>query len=269
MTIRLVAVAIGVMNEAAPATQMHIITGWGDTPMPTADASATGMTISVVAVLLMIWPSVAVSRNSPVSRPSGPSGRTTSTSAAASAPAAPVASMAVDSGIIAPTRMTVVQLTALKAASTVVTPVRISRPAAVRPAITGGTTPVASNSTMPIRIATALRAPAPSGAAWRRTKSGALTSRTSGVPRRWSSAFQVPFSSSVSPTSSAVSPSAISVPLRWIARITRSPSGLIMPGKTMRPTSADRGGMMISASPVVQLSRVSAPPRSSVSRNAR
>ena len=68
--------------------------------------------MSAVAVLLISWPSTAVRANSPASKAYGPASPTVATSASASIAAAPLCCMAVDSGIIAPTRMTVVQLMA-------------------------------------------------------------------------------------------------------------------------------------------------------------
>ena len=77
--------------------------------------------------------------------------------------------------------------------------------AARRPATTAGTAPVASRTTMPSSTAMACFAPAPMGTAWRRISSGESTTSTLGSPRCSSSAFHVPWSSSVSPAASAVS----------------------------------------------------------------
>jgi hypothetical protein len=59
-------------------------------------------------------------------------------------------------------------------------------------------------------------------------------------------------------------------PRRWTARMTRSPLGVIMPGKTVCPTRPERGGITTSARPEVRLNSASAtsPPPSSV-RKAR
>ena len=56
---------------------------------------------------------------------------------------------------------------------------------------------------MAIRMAIACGAPGPMGTAWRRTRSGELTTSTSGSSSRTSSAFQVPCSSMVSPACSS------------------------------------------------------------------
>jgi hypothetical protein len=58
-----------------------------------------GITISAVAVLLMSWPSAAVSRKSPSSSAYGPASLTIRTSSSASVSAAPVSTMAVESEI--------------------------------------------------------------------------------------------------------------------------------------------------------------------------
>ena len=64
--------ATGVRNEAAAATVTAIKAGRTDTPMSTAAERAIGITISAVAVLLINWPSVAVSTKSPMSSAYGP-----------------------------------------------------------------------------------------------------------------------------------------------------------------------------------------------------
>ena len=112
MTIRFTGVATGVRNDAAAATATVISNGRAETPSSAAAETAIGITISAVAELLMIWPSTAVSTNRPSSSACGPAPPTTSTSSAASCSAAPVVCIAVDSGIIAPIRTTVVQATA-------------------------------------------------------------------------------------------------------------------------------------------------------------
>ena len=88
---------------------MLISTGRGETPMPAAAATATGIMIRAVAVLLISWPMIAVTTNRPASSASGPASPTSLTSQSASMSAAPDSTIAVESGIIAPTRITVVQ----------------------------------------------------------------------------------------------------------------------------------------------------------------
>ena len=70
--------ATGVSSAAAAATLTAISTGRGDTPISTAAATAMGMTMSAVAVLLMSWPSTAVSRKSPTAGAYGPASPTAS-----------------------------------------------------------------------------------------------------------------------------------------------------------------------------------------------
>jgi len=53
MIIRFTGVATGVRNDAAAATQTLINTGRGEMPTSIAAATAIGMMISAVAVLLM------------------------------------------------------------------------------------------------------------------------------------------------------------------------------------------------------------------------
>ena len=71
------------------------------------------MTINAVAVLLISWPSTAVSTKRPSSSTCGPASPTTRTSPSASFSAAPDDVIAVESGIIPPTRITVVHETPL------------------------------------------------------------------------------------------------------------------------------------------------------------
>ena len=84
-------------------------------------------------------------------------------------------------------------------------------------------------------------APAPMGTACRRTSSGESTTRTSGSSRCSSSAFQVPWSSSVSPTASTVSFGPWSSPRRCTARMMRSPLSVTIPGNTGLPDQAGSG----------------------------
>ena len=216
--------------------------------MSAAAESAIGITISAVAMLLISWPSTAVSRNSPRSRACGPASPTTSTSRSASCPAAPVSTMAVESEIMPPTRITVVQAIARYVSSIESTPESTIAPAARSPATAAGTTPVVSRTTMPRRITSARFAPVPSGPAWRRTSSGSSTTSTSGSARCSSSAPHAPRSRSASPAASVDSP-ASSSPFRWTARTTRSPLSVTMPGNTASPISPERGGITTSATP--------------------
>ena len=136
------------------------------------------------------------------------------------------------------------------------TPRRIRAPAASRPATAGGTRPVISSTTMASRTTIACLAPGPIGTAWRRTSSGESTTRTSGSASRSSSACHVPCSSRELPAASTVSFGPWSWSLRCTARTTRSPLGVTMPGKTVCPISAERGGITISARPERRLNRV-------------
>jgi hypothetical protein len=70
------------------------------------------MMMSAVAVFEITCPRTAVSTKSPASSARGPKPPRPAISQSASSFAAPVSVMAVESGIIAPTRITVVQLTA-------------------------------------------------------------------------------------------------------------------------------------------------------------
>ena len=72
-------------------------------------------------------------------------------------------------------------------------------PAASRAARTGGTTPVASRTTITARVPIAGVDPAPSGTVWRRTSSGESTTRKSRSRSAASSADQSPSRSSTSP----------------------------------------------------------------------
>ena len=83
---------------------------------------------------------------------------------------------------------------------------------------------------MATRMTIACRAPGPIGTAWRRTSSGELTTSTSGSSRCTSSAFQVPWSSRLSPAWSTTPPVPSAslcrrdlVPPRCTARMIRSP----------------------------------------------
>jgi hypothetical protein len=67
-----------------------------------------GMTIRAVAVLLINWPSTAVSTNNPTSSACGPASPTTAMSVSETRSAAPDCWNASDNGIIAPTSTTVV-----------------------------------------------------------------------------------------------------------------------------------------------------------------
>ena len=78
----------------------------------------------------------------------------------------------------------------------------------------------------------------------------------SGSARLASRASQSPCSSSTSPTSSTMSPFSRCSPARCTARMTRSPLSVTMPGNTVAPTNADRGGTSTSATPGSASSRV-------------
>ena len=65
ITIRFAGVATGVRKAAAAATATAISTGFAETSISAAAESAIGITISAVAMLLISWPSTAVSRNEP------------------------------------------------------------------------------------------------------------------------------------------------------------------------------------------------------------
>ena len=106
MTIMLAGVAIGVRNEAAPATATSMRTGASATPDASAMATAMGATISTVAVLLTTWPSTSVRTNSVASTTRGPPSPTMSTSQPATRSAAPDEAIATDSGMRPPTSTT-------------------------------------------------------------------------------------------------------------------------------------------------------------------
>ena len=109
MTIRLVGVAIGVRKDAAAATATLISTGRGETPMLCAAATPIGMMIRAVAVLLINWPEDAGQHEQPGQQGVGAGIAHHGHQPLRQQPAAPVCSIAVESGIIAPTRITVVQ----------------------------------------------------------------------------------------------------------------------------------------------------------------
>ena len=109
MTTRFAGVATGVSRAAAAKTAMAIRMGAGETSIWMAAANPTGTTMKAVAMLLISWPSTLVITNSPASSAYGPASPTSATSASASCWAAPLLTMAVDSDIRPPTRITVVQ----------------------------------------------------------------------------------------------------------------------------------------------------------------
>lgn len=88
------------------------LTGRGEIAMAVAASTPMGMTVSAVTVLLINCPMMAVSTNRPASNAQGPALPTTYMDRSAISFAAPVSTMAVESGIKAPTRITVVQLMA-------------------------------------------------------------------------------------------------------------------------------------------------------------
>ncbi len=156
-------------------------------------------------------------------------------------------------------------------------PVSTMAPAASSPATEGGTMPVASSTTMPMRMMIACVAPGPSGTACRRTRSGESTTTTSGSLRWVSSAFHVPWSSRLSPAWSVTLPRSrtsgsgtIVSPERWMASTIRSPLSVTMPGKAVWPISPDRGAISTSARPERALNRAASPaPSAASSRKAR
>ena len=78
------------------------------TPVSAAAAAPIGITINAVAVFEINWPRTAVSRKIPTRSAYPPASPIASTSQSASFPAAPEDVIAVESGIIPPTRITVV-----------------------------------------------------------------------------------------------------------------------------------------------------------------
>ena len=72
MTIRLTGVATGVRYAAEAATVTDIRTGRTSIPRSAAAATAIGITISAVAMLLISCPNIAVTRNRPASSAYGP-----------------------------------------------------------------------------------------------------------------------------------------------------------------------------------------------------
>src|SRR5208283_4225947 len=99
ITIRLTGVATGVRKAAAEAIVTLISTGRAETPISAEAATAIGMMINAVAVLLMSWPRIAVNRNSPPRSARGPASPTRRTRPSAISCAAPLVDIAVESGI--------------------------------------------------------------------------------------------------------------------------------------------------------------------------
>ena len=126
--------------------------------------------------------------------------------------------------------------------------------AASKLATTAGTKPVANSTTMAISTPIARLAPGPSGNACRRMSSGESTDKTSGLASFFSSASHAPRTSRLSPTAMMVSRAPRSWPLRWMARTTKSPLSVTMPGKIRVPTRLDRGGTTNSATPLTRSS---------------
>lgn len=164
-----------------------------------AVATAIGIRMSAVAVLLMTCPRIAVNRNSPTRSAIGPASPTVRTRSSASDSAVPDCCIAVDSGIMAATRMIVFQSIARYAPSTERMPKPTTAIAARRTPTAAGTIPVASTSTIPATMTSIAIEPRPSGTACRRTTSGWSTTRTSELLSCLSSAAHEPWSRSWSP----------------------------------------------------------------------
>lgn len=112
---------------------------------------------------------------------------------------------------------------------------------AIRPAIAAGSEPVASAATMPMRTRIERFAPSPSGTP-RRSSAGGVTTRTSPEPDVWRSrSSHAPLTNSVSPACSFDFVPVRSVPPRCRPMTTRSPLGVLMPGKRCIPIRLDRG----------------------------
>ena len=141
----------------------------------------------------------------------------------------PVTVNAVDSGIIPAMSTTVVHEMERYACAGLTVRVTTMAPAVSRPAIAGGTHPVARSSTIAARMTIARFAPFPSGTA-RRSRLGASTTSTPGASVCWVSSSHVPCSSSASPACTEISWPLSCWSPRRAARIASSPSGVAIPG---------------------------------------
>ncbi len=150
---------------------------------------------------------------------------------------------------------------ARNACGTVTTRARTRAPAASRPAITGGTTPVASRTIVTTSTARQRRQPRPSGTPrWRlRDESTAMTSGD--CVYRWS-ASHGPRTSTASPGWSVIAPDGSSElgsvdrpSPRRSATTTRFSSRVVIPGLTMRPLRVERGAMTTSTTPTPPVNR--------------
>ena len=242
-------------------------TGWTETPRSSAAATAIGITISAVAMLLMSWPNVGRERNRPASRAYGPATRRRRRAARRRGPRRRSGSWPSRAGASRPRARPSSSDGPVGVLGRDAPGAGPSRPPPAGRRRPTGTIPVASRTTIAARTTIASRAPRPRGTTWRRTAPAASTTRTFGSPRFSSSAAHVPCSRSTSPTSSTVSPGPRSSPWRWMATMTRSPLSVTIPGKTGSPTRPERGGMTTSARPdrrradgVRQVARVDAEP---------
>jgi hypothetical protein len=108
MTMRLAGVATGVRNDAAPATVSAIMNGSTLRSRACATETATGATMSTVAMFETNWPSTTVTRHSTSRAASGPAPPSQPSSHPARASAAPVVANAVDIAIMPAISSTVV-----------------------------------------------------------------------------------------------------------------------------------------------------------------
>ena len=237
----------GVRKDAAAETATAIRTGSAETSISAAADSATGITISAVAMLEISWPSAAVSRNRPSRSACGPASPTTSTrrvgeqlGGARGDHRRRERDHPADEHDRRPRDAALGLLDGQHAQQD-------HRAGREQARDRGGhgargqqhdhrgqhrqrRLRARAHRHRPAARAPAGRRPAPAG------RRGARRAR----PR-------CPCSSSVSPSASTVSPT--SSPWRCTARITRSPLGVTMPGKTVSPASSERGGITTSATP--------------------
>src|SRR5262245_52072707 len=108
---RLAGVDTGVSRAAAHDTDTARSTGLAATPRSAAADRAMGITISAVAVLLIMAPNPTQITNTPSRSAHGPAPPTMSTRRLATLSAAPLTCMAVETGIIPATSTTVVHET--------------------------------------------------------------------------------------------------------------------------------------------------------------
>ena len=215
ITIRFTGVATGVRKDAAAATATLISTGCGEMPSWRAAATAIGMMIRAVAVLLISWPRIAGQQEQ--------AGQQRVGAGIADEPHQRLAEHRRGPALIHRGRQRH-HGADHDDRRPVDRPIGLlHRDDAQQDHGAGGEQarhrrgaprPVARSSTIAASTASACLAPGPMGIACRRTSSGESTTSTSGPTSRSSSAFQVPCSSSVSPARSSISLGPSGSPLR-------------------------------------------------------